>query len=216
MQTEIYNLKNEVVGKTDLPDSIFAAKWRPALVAQVLRAQLANRRRPWAHAKTRAEVRGGGKKPWQQKGTGRARHGSIRSPLWTGGGKSHGPSKERDYSQKINKKMKRLALQSVLSRKIKEGGVKIFDSLEPETPKTKTLAGYLRKINKMSKGQKKYDTLLVATAGKKSVFRASANLPKTKATTASSLNLYDTMNYKNVFIEKDAVGSIPVNAKSNR
>ncbi len=99
MKAPVYNLKNEKVGEVDLPESVFGVRWNSILVAQVLRAQMANKRRPWAHAKTRAEVRGGGRKPWRQKGTGRARHGSTRSPLWVGGGKAHGPSKLRDYSQ---------------------------------------------------------------------------------------------------------------------
>src|SRR5258708_29946620 len=122
MQTDLYNLKNEKIGTIDLPDKIFAAKWNAVLVKQVLDAQAANRRVPWAHAKFRGEVRGGGRKPWRQKGTGRARHGSTRSPLWVGGGKAHGPRNERDYSQKVNKKMKRGALFAALSRKVKEGG----------------------------------------------------------------------------------------------
>src|ERR1700691_279808 len=102
MKTSLYNLKNEIVGQTELPDRIFGAKWSPTLVKQVLEAQSANKRSPWAHAKDRSEVRGGGRKPWRQKGTGRARHGSTRSPLWVGGGKSHGPRNERDYTQKVN------------------------------------------------------------------------------------------------------------------
>src|SRR6202007_528340 len=105
MKSPVYNIKNETVGEIDLPDSVFGAKWNPILVKQVGLAMMANARRPWAHAKGRSEVRGGGRKPWRQKGTGRARHGSIRSPLWSGGGKAHGPVKTRDFSQKINKKM---------------------------------------------------------------------------------------------------------------
>ncbi|MEK9180092.1 MAG: 50S ribosomal protein L4 [Patescibacteria group bacterium] len=208
MQTDVYNLENKVVEKTELPEGVFGAKWRPALVAQVLRAQLANRRRPWAHAKTRAEVRGGGRKPWRQKGTGRARHGSIRSPLWVGGGKSHGPNKERDYSQKINKKMRNQALASVLSKKFKDGNVKVFSSLELETPKTKILAAALRKILAVPAKDKRYDVLLVAGEGNRSITRAASNLQKTKAVHANSLNIYDTANYKSVFVEKEALATI--------
>jgi hypothetical protein len=96
MKVDLYNLKNEVVGTAELPDTVFGVAWKPALVKQVLAAQMANRREPWAHAKDRSEVSGGGKKPWRQKGTGRARHGSTRSPLWSGGGKAHGPRNDRD------------------------------------------------------------------------------------------------------------------------
>src|SRR4029077_8319843 len=100
MKADVFNLNNEVVGTVELPDNVFGARWNAALAKQVLEAQLANRRSPWAHTKTRGEIRGGGIKPWRQKGTGRARHGSIRSPVWVGGGVEHGPRNERDYSQK--------------------------------------------------------------------------------------------------------------------
>ena len=129
MKADVYNLKNEVVGTMELPAEVFGTKWNATLVQQVLEAQLANARQPWAHVKDRSEVRGGGKKPWRQKGTGRARHGSTRSPIWVGGGKAHGPRNDKDYSQKVNKKMKRVALFSVLSKKAKDGEVKVFDTL---------------------------------------------------------------------------------------
>src|SRR3989338_10813210 len=118
MKTDLYNMQNEKIGTVELPEAVFGVAWKPALVKQVVNAILANKRRPWAHAKTRAEVRGGGRKPWRQKGTGRARHGSTRSPIWSGGGKAHGPLSERDFSQKVNVKMRRVALFSVLSHKL--------------------------------------------------------------------------------------------------
>jgi large subunit ribosomal protein L4 len=208
MKTKVYNLKNEVVGEIELPDKVFGVKWNPELVRQVLIAQLANARHPWAHAKTRAEVRGGGRKPWRQKGTGRARHGSIRSPIWRGGGKAHGPSKLRDYSQKINKKMKRLAIFSALSKKLKDKEMKIFESLNIEKPKTKILAETLGPILGMKKTDKKYDTLLVSGKENKNLGRASRNLPKAKAVPPESLNVYDLLNYKNVFMDKDAVEAV--------
>lgn len=206
MKTDVYNLKNEKAGTIELPDGIFGVKWNPILVKQALEAQLANKRRPWAHAKTRAEVRGGGRKPWRQKGTGRARHGSTRSPLWVGGGKAHGPSNLRDYSQKINKKMNRLAMFSVLSKKLKDGEIKIFENLQIDVPKTKQLAAILKPLLDFKKKQKNFDTLLVADKENKNVMRASSNLPKTKALRPESLNIYDIMNYKNIFIERDTVG----------
>src|SRR3989344_6214986 len=146
IETSVYNLNNEVVGKTELPKEIFGIPWNPELIKQVLTAQLANRRHPWAHAKGRGEVRGGGKKPWRQKGTGRARHGSSRSPIWVGGGKSHGPNKMRDYSQKINKKMNQLSIFTALSKKVKNEEIKIFDTLKVETLKTGMLSKKLRPI----------------------------------------------------------------------
>lgn len=208
MKIKVYNLKNEVVGETDLPDNVFDLEWKPALVRQVLTAQLANRRKPWAHAKTRAEVRGGGRKPWRQKGTGRARHGSIRSPLWIGGGKSHGPSKDRDYSQKVNKKMKRLALFSALSRKLKDGEVKIFENFNIEAPKTKILSAALRNVLNINGKQKRFDALLVASSENKNLIRASSNLVKAKYENPESLNVYDVMNHKNIFLEKEAAATI--------
>src|SRR5580698_578627 len=159
MKTDIYNLKNEVVGQVELPSEIFGVKWREALVKQVLDAQSANRRQPWAHVRDRSEVRGGGRKPWRQKGTGRARHGSTRSPIWVGGGKAHGPRNDRDYSQKVNKKMKRAALFSVLSKKAKDGELKIFESLTIEAPKTKSIAPSLKAILAPRKGDKRFDVL---------------------------------------------------------
>ncbi len=205
MKTKIYNLKNEVVGEVELPSSIFEAKWNPALVAQVLRAQLANKRRPWAHAKTRAEVRGGGRKPWRQKGTGRARHGSIRSPLWVGGGKAHGPSKLRDYSQKVNKKMAHLALFSALAKKLKENELKVFNDFSISEPKTKLLAGTLKNLLSLKKNHKKLDVLLVSERENSNVRRASSNLVKTKTLDPRSLNLYDILNHKNIFVDKRSI-----------
>jgi large subunit ribosomal protein L4 len=215
MKADVYNLQNEKVGTTELPASVFGAKWNAALVKQVLDAQLANKREPWAHTKTRGEVRGGGKKPWRQKGTGRARHGSTRSPIWVGGGVAHGPRNDRDYSQKVNKKMKRAALFAVLSRKVKDGEVKVFETLAIEAPKTKVLASALAGLLAMKKnpkkGAKRYDVLFVAAnagAENKNLFRASSNLQKAKALDATSLNVYDILNHKNVFIDTTAIAAI--------
>jgi len=208
MTADVYNLKNEKVGTMELPARVFGAKWSVSLVKQVLDAQLANARSPWAHAKDRSEVAGSGKKPWRQKGTGRARHGSRRSPIWVGGGKAHGPRNERDYSQKVNKKMKRAALFAVLSKKAKEGELKVLENLELEAPKTKVLASALFQMLNMKKGAKKYDVLLVSEGGNKGLFRASSNLGKAKALDAASLNIYDIMNHKNLFMDKAAVGTI--------
>lgn len=208
MKTDIYNLKNEVVGTMDLPSRVFEAKWNATLVKQVIEAQVANRRQPLAHVKDRSEVRGGGKKPWRQKGTGRARHGSTRSPIWVGGGKAHGPRNDKDYSQKVNKKMRRVALFSALSKKVKDGEVKVFETLTIEAPKTKTLASDLRGVLAMKKGAKRYDVLLVADNANKNLFRASANLQKAKAISADSLNVYDILNHKNLFIDKEVVAAI--------
>lgn len=199
MKTGLYNLKGETVGEIELPDKTFARPWNADLVHQVLLAQQANRRKPWAHAKHRGEVSGGGRKPWRQKHSGRARHGSIRSPLWRGGGVTHGPLKERNYSQKVNKKMLRAAVCSVLSRRLAEGELKIFDSLAVETPKTKALFSAIKRY---------LPSLLVAAAGNKILFRASRNIAKAKALNGASLNVKDLLKYKNILMEQNAIKEI--------
>src|ERR1700735_5511988 len=150
MNADVYNLQNEKVGTMELPADIFGARWNAALVKQVIDAQLANRRSPWAHTKTRGEVSGGGKKPWRQKGTGRARHGSTRSPLWVGGGVAHGPRNDKNFSRKINKKMKAKALYTILSRKMKDGEVLFVDSFTFKAPKTKEALSVLKNLSTVS------------------------------------------------------------------
>ena len=137
MKAPIYNAKGKEAGSIELPDSVFGAKRNSAVVHQVVTAMQANARATIAHTKGRADVRGGGKKPWAQKGTGRARHGSIRSPIWRGGGVAHGPLKEKDYSQKINKKMRATALKTVLSDKVRESRLMLVDEVAISAPKTK-------------------------------------------------------------------------------
>src|SRR3989338_2870949 len=129
MEAKIYNQKGKVAGTVELPERVFAAKFRADLVHQVVESMRSNSRAGTADTKGRGEVRGGGRKPWRQKGTGRARHGSIRSPIWVGGGVTHGPLKEKNYKRKISKKMRAQALYSVLSKKLKEGEIVFIDSL---------------------------------------------------------------------------------------
>ena len=213
MKQDLYNVKNEVVGNIEVSDTVFGAKWNPIVVKQVLIAQLANRRKPWAHAKDRSEVRGGGRKPWRQKGTGRARHGSIRSPLWSGGGKAHGPINERDYSQKVNKKMKRAALFSVLSKKREDGEVKFFDTITIDEPKTKKLFALLSVIRGLKKTEKKFDIVIVPSPENLNLVRASHNLMKAKVARPESLNVNDLLTHSYVYIEK---GAVPVLEKHFR
>ena len=214
MKQSVIDLKGKVVKEVELPEKVFGVKWNPELVRQVLLSQLANRRHPWAHAKGRGEVRGGGRKPWRQKGTGRARHGSIRSPIWIGGGKAHGPSKERNYSQKVNKKMNRLAILCVLSKKFKEAGVKVVDQFKFDPAKTKTVATNLRVILDLNKNDKKFDTLLITQPENKEPIRLTRNLTKTKTLSADSLNVYDLLNHKNILIEESGIASIQKHYKT--
>ncbi|OGY62233.1 MAG: 50S ribosomal protein L4 [Candidatus Harrisonbacteria bacterium RIFCSPHIGHO2_01_FULL_44_13] len=203
MKTQVYNLKGENVGEINLPNNIFSRPWNSDLVHQVLRAQLANRRQPWAHAKGRGEVSGGGKKPWRQKHTGRARHGSIRSPIWKGGGVTHGPVKEKKYELKINKKMLRAAIYSALSKKLADNELKIIDSLKLNSFKTKELNLALGQFLKKS-----LSALLVPAMENKLIYRASRNIPNIKSSSSNALNVYDILKYKNVLIDKEAVPEI--------
>lgn len=201
MKVKVYDIKNKEVGEVELSDKIFAKKWNPDLIHQILLAKMANRRKPWAHAKHRGEVRGGGVKPWRQKGTGRARHGSIRSPLWKGGGATHGPLKEKDYSQKINKKMLQAALHSALSRKLADGELKVINNLNSEWQKTKQWHVAL-------KGLQSLNSLLVPTIDNKNIYRACRNIPKVKCLEAGSLNVEDVLKHRNILIDEKALSNI--------
>jgi large subunit ribosomal protein L4 len=149
MKATIYNVKGAEAGTIDLPESVFGLKRNDALVRQVVLAMQANARPTVADTKGRGDVRGGGKKPWKQKGTGRARHGSIRSPIWRGGGTTHGPQKEKDYTQRINKKMRNKAVAIVLTEKMKAGKVLFVDSLPMSAPKTKEARAALTGFGKV-------------------------------------------------------------------
>ena len=138
MKLDIYNREGKISGALELPESIFGLPWNADLVHQVIVSMQSNQRQNTADTKGRGEVAGGGKKPWKQKGTGRARHGSIRSPLWKGGGVTHGPSSERVYDKKINKKMKVRALHTILSQKARDGELLLVDDLGIKNIKTKT------------------------------------------------------------------------------
>lgn len=197
MRAPVYNLEGQAVSEIELSDAFFGRKWSPDLVHQVLVAQMANARHPWAHAKGRGEVSGGGRKPWKQKHTGRARHGSIRSPIWKGGGVSHGPVSERDYAQKVNKKMVRAAFAAVVSERLRNGEVKFIEHM-PEAAKTKELLKSLAAILSSR------HALLIPARENKMVFRASANVPNMKSVEPTALNVRDLLRYRAIVIDKDA------------
>lgn len=203
MKIDICNNENKKVETMELPDGFFNAKWNPDLVHQVVTSILSNRRKPWAHAKDRSEVSGGGKKPWRQKGTGRARVGSNRSPIWTGGGITFGPNKERNYKKKINKKMKRAALFSVLSKKLSDGEIKIIDNFNIKSGKTKEASKLLG--NFINKKNKKESVLFVASKENKSSILAIRNMVKNDALVSEHINAYNCLSHKSIFFEKDAV-----------
>jgi large subunit ribosomal protein L4 len=207
-KTDIYNLKNEKVGTVELPEGVFGVTWKAEVVKQALDAQVANRREPWAAVKDRSQVRGGGRKPWRQKGTGRARHGSTRSPIWVGGGKSHGPTPDRDYHVKLNKKVRRAAIAMVLSKKFADGELMVIDAMRMEAPKTKVFAAALRGLLSMTKQKKNFDILVVPGTEDMGVSRAGRNLPKSKISNPASLNVYDLLNYKHLVIGQGAMDAI--------
>lgn len=163
MESKLYNMKGDSVGNFDAPEKIFGLPWNADLVHQVVVSMLANARPNVAHTKDRGEVRGGGKKPWQQKGTGRARHGSSRSPIWKGGGTTHGPRNEKIYARKVNRSMSRKALLVALSRKYKDGEVIFVDSIEMQVPKTSAARMALAALGKNFAGfNKKKNAALIA------------------------------------------------------
>ena len=210
MKLDVYNQTGEKTGTVNLPTAVFGLSWNPDLVHQVMIAMQANKRRVIAHAKTRAEVRGGGRKPWRQKGTGRARHGSIRSPIWRGGGVTFGPTKEKIYSQKINKKMKKKAMLVALSQKARDKEILILDGLKLTTAKTKEAAGILKSLSKI-KGfeklttKKKNGALILLKEKNENLKRVFRNLPGVMLDEARNLNVLSTLTYKYLVFPKDAL-----------
>lgn len=195
----LYNTAGEQVGEIELNDSIFAAKVSGGAMHQAVLAYLANQRLGTAKTKTRMEVRGGGRKPWRQKGTGRARHGSIRSPIWRGGGITFGPTGQQNFKQILPRKIKRLALKSALTVKVNDGSLIVLDQLTMDLPKTKEMVGVL---GNLKTGRK---VLIVTDATQENVVKSARNIPGVKTTNANQLNVYDILNTDNLVITRDAV-----------
>ena len=208
MEAVVYNTSGAENGRVSLPDEIFDVKWNPDLVHQVVVSMQGNARAMTAHTKTRGEVRGGGKKPWRQKGTGRARHGSIRSPLWVGGGVTHGPRNDKDYSRKINKKMRLNALLSVLSKKNSEGQILFLDDLKIPESKTKEAKQAILNMAKI-KGfrgltRKQNASVIITPSSDISVKRAFKNMGNTAVSEAANLNPVVALNYRFLIISRPA------------
>ena len=195
----IYNQEGAKVGEAKL-SAVFDAKMNYDLVHQVVLAQKANQRKIIAHTKTRGEVSGGGRKPWAQKGTGRARHGSIRSPLWKGGGVAFGPRNTKVYKQKVNEKMRKLALLQLLSRKAKDNLLIALDTIVMEKPKTKILKLMVAKLPLQNAR-----TLLVLSKNEKAVVLASRNIPKFETRNVQDLNVLDVVSAKFIILQKDTI-----------
>lgn len=202
MNVKVYNTKAEEVGTIDLPEKIFGLSWNSDLIHQVVVAQQANRRESIAHAKGRSEVRGGGKKPWRQKGTGRARHGSIRSPLWKGGGVTFGPTRERNFSKKINKKMKRKALFIALSEAARRDVLRVVEHLVLPSGKTKEASAMVRDFGDIASRRR---TLFVSARPDRLMARAVSNIRRAGVLSADSLNAEDVLKHPRVLLDKDAI-----------
>lgn len=209
MDAKVYSNEGAEVGKISLPEAVFGVKWNADLVHEVVVGMQANARESTAHTKGRGEVRGGGKKPWRQKGTGRARHGSNRSPIWVGGGVSHGPRNEKDYSVKINKKVRAKALATVLSRKFVDSEIIFVESLaisEPKTALGKTVLTALAKgTGQTSLSTKRKNTaVLVLPSRNEAVEKSFRNFGNIEVMQAKDINPVDLLTYKYVVMTEPA------------
>lgn len=209
MEAKVYNQKGKSVGAYELPSRIFEVSANPDTIHRALLTQMSNQRSPVAHTKTRGEVRGGGIKPWRQKGTGRARHGSIRSPIWVGGGVTFGPRSERSYKIKINKKEKQKALFMVLSSKAKDSEMALVEDLNLKEAKTKTMSEILKAVLAGAFGaERAKKTLIVVSKNDNNIELSARNLPMAKTVKADSLNVADLLSHKYLIMSREAVETI--------
>jgi len=218
MEATLYSQKGTEVKKISLPESVFGVQWNADLVHQVVTSMMSSARTPVAHTKNRGEVSGGGKKPWKQKGTGRARHGSTRSPIWVGGGVTHGPRNDKSFDRKVNKKMKAKALYTILSAKLKKGQIIFVDELSFRLPKTKDAQAVLSSFAKIEgfsdilskKNNAAYVALPSKNAEVEKSFRNFGNLEIDEIRNMSPLDL---MKYKYVVIANPTAGIAQIDKK---
>ena len=210
MEIAVYNQQGKKMEETiKLPKEIFEVPMNADLVHQVLISQTANKRQVSAHTKTRGEVRGGGRKPWRQKGTGRARHGSTRSPIWKGGGVSGGPRNDKNYAKDIPVKMRRKALLMVLSEKAKNNLVLVLDNMEMDKPKTKVMSDLMKKLPINNKSRLiAYSDPSISSEQVNSVFLSARNIARTGVTESRNINIVDLLNYKYLLVSKDGIEEI--------
>jgi len=197
----LYNMQGEQIGEIELNAAVFGAEVNHHLLWEAVKVYLANQRVGTASTKTRAEVRGGGRKPWRQKGTGRARHGSIRSPIWRGGGIVFGP-KPRDYRLRLPKKARRQALRSALSAKAAENRIKVIEELRFEEPKTRRFAALLKALNSPRK------TLVVLEQADQNVIKSARNLPGVTTMVARDLNPYQVLNHDEILFTRGGIAQV--------
>ena len=201
MLTNVYDMSGKQVGQIELSDAVFGITPNASTVHDVVKNHLANCRQGTQSALTRAEVSGGGRKPWRQKGTGRARQGSTRAPQWTHGGIVFAP-KPRDYSYTLNKKARRLALKSVLSAKAAEANIVVIDSVKMDAPKTKEFAAFLNAVNADCK------TLVITAEADANVLKSGRNIPGCEVTFANLINVYDVVNATKLVVDQAALKKI--------
>jgi large subunit ribosomal protein L4 len=205
MKTDIYNHTGKVAGSIDLPENVFGLQWNADLVHQVVVGMQSNARANTAHTKDRSEVRGGGRKPWRQKGTGQARHGSKRSPIWRGGGITFGPRAERNYDKKINKKMRSKALLVALSQKLRDGQIIFTEGFEGSSSKTadlqKTLTAFEGIKGFETLNTKKHNNVfMTAVEPTDELKRAGSNIYHTTVADVANLNVVDVLNHRYLVI----------------
>lgn len=207
MKIKVYNQKGEETGMMTVPKEIFGVDFNPDLIYEVQRSQMANRRKIVAHTKNRGEVSGGGKKPWAQKGTGRARHGSIRSPIWRTGGVVFGPRKEKNFKQKINRKTKIKALFMVLSQKVNDNEILVLDKIELKEFKTKFVAEILKNLGVLNKS-----IIISLERGIKDnqdkIILASRNINRVKLLPLEDLNALDLLSAKFLILTKSGINKM--------
>ena len=201
LKTNVYDMSGKLVGEIELSEAVFGIEPNQAVVHDVVKNHLANCRQGTQSALTRAEVSGGGRKPWRQKGTGRARQGSTRAPQWTHGGIVFAP-KPRDYSYTLNKKTRRLALKSALSAKAAEAAIVVIDEIKMDAPKTKEFAAFLSAVGASGKA------LVVTAAADANVVKSGRNIPGCEITFANVINVYDVVNAGKLVVDKAALQKI--------
>jgi large subunit ribosomal protein L4 len=210
MKTDLYNMKGEKTGEATLPKEVFGVEANPDLIYQVMRMQMLSRRQNTAQTKDRSEVRGSGKKPWRQKGTGRARHGSRRSPIWKGGGVTFGPTTERNYKKKINRKVKRAAVCMVLSAKKEKDFIFFVSDLNVKEPKTKEMREFLKKTFCDK------STLVVLPEMDKNLILSLRNIEGVDTIQAKDLNALDLLSYKYLIIPEKSIKVIKETIKNEK
>ncbi|HEX8195721.1 MAG TPA: 50S ribosomal protein L4 [Pyrinomonadaceae bacterium] len=200
---KVHNLKNEEVGEIELSDAVFDAPLNEALIHAAVKNYMQNARQGTSATKTRGNVQGSGRKLWKQKGTGRARIASLRSPLWKGGGNVHGPQ-PRDWSTKLPKKMRRGALRAALSERLREGNLIVIEDFSIANPKTKDFVGTLTTLGLRTK-DKQTKTLIVDSLDNENLIRSSRNIQKTKVTNSYGVNIYDLLYHEKLIVSRTAV-----------